>query len=1313
MKKYITHFNLSYLKKLAFSALAMLLCTYISAKEQFIFTRILPSEGLTATINCIYKEKDGDVWIGSPNGMYRFDGNTLHQYKEELFSGCRIFQIRKDSRGNLWVLTDKKLLCRPFDEEDFKVMLPDGKTDPLQFFCAVEDNDGVWFGGMSKIFRFNHADEKLSMFSEMKNRKSFDCSHISVLDENTLLCSSHNGIVTFDTNTGEFSSTPYGQDRLISCSMIDSKGRVWVSSFNQGIDIFEKDGRKIKSYRKETSDLSNDIILCMTERDSVVWCGTDGGGINAIDLSRDHIQVLSHVSGDLTSFPTNSIKSLHIDDYGDLWAGSLRDGLISIRQSHIKTFKDVHIGQSSGLSNPTVLCLHQEPDSDYIWIGTDGEGINRFNPKDRRFTHYTSTLGNKLVSIATYSESELALSFYAQGIHLLNKKTGSLRPLKINDSELDYQIRYSGRSINLYNERNGNLLLIGNKIKRLDKPSGQCTKIIIKEGDRAQGNFFPIGRTEDGVWIHDSRNIFLIQENAVSMQLKGKLSGTDIRCGCLGAENIIWLATGNGIYSFDTEEGTFRHVETPLFKQASSVAWNGKSTLWIGTERYLYAYMAPTGTFAIFGASDGAADNEYLSKAKLVSTNGDIYLGGVQGLLRIDSDHEMTESEDLCIKLNKLKVDDEEVIRDWKDTYKVPRSSKTISISVATHEKDIFRHKRYRYHISANRPVIETSSPVLNIRQLPTPGSYDIRVSCSKRNGEWSEMTKILSFKIPQPWYLTWWFIILCCLIVLCAFYMTLRTQGIRKENQMNLALKENEQKMYEEKVAMLINISHELRTPLTLIIAPLKRLLEGMSPEQAGFITLSRIYRQSRRMRRLLDMVLDLRKMEVGKSSLKIEAVDFNDWTSTIVEDILKEEKEVGINIILEKDENITTVDLDRNKLETVILNILMNAIKHSKSGDTISIRTRLTEEQTVRMSISDEGPGLGDADLSSLFTSFYQSKNEEYGSGIGLSYSKVLIELHGGRIGAENNEDKGATFWWEIPVESSAENKTYIPGRAYLNEIIGHADDIIGVELSEKENYNTQGMKLMLVDDSQDLLDFLKEAFAGDFKEIVTVTSGHQAYRKLSESKLPDIIVSDINMTDGDGYWLCNEIKQNDKYRHIPIVLLTAKGEEQSQSDSYKIGADSFLAKPFEIETLMELMRGILKRKEDIHKRYLDPENKITGNYGSDQEHFILELNRIVSEHISDPELDQQQICQQMGISRAALYNKMKAITGAGAKEYITKIRMDKAKCMIEEGKLSLGDIAEKTGFSSASHFSTAFKSHTGMTPRQYKQSIEDKVN
>ena len=248
---------------------------------------------------------------------------------------------------------------------------------------------------------------------------------------------------------------------------------------------------------------------------------------------------------------------------------------------------------------------------------------------------------------------------------------------------------------------------------------------------------------------------------------------------------------------------------------------------------------------------------------------------------------------------------------------------------------------------------------------------------------------------------------------------------------------------------------------------------------------------------------------------------------------------------------------------------------------------------------------------------------------------------------------------------------------------------------------------MSLMLVDDSRDLLDFLKETLSQNFAEILTAESGNKAYEELSKGKLPDIIVSDVNMPDGNGYALCKRIKENEKYSHIPVILLTARGEQQSQSDSYRMGAESFISKPFEIDTLLELIRSILKRKAEIRRRYLDKEDKATSGYGSDEENFILKLNKVIAEHISDPNLDQQLLCSELGMSRAALFNKMKAITGAGAKEYITRIRLEKAKNLIETTPLSIAEISEMTGFASQSYFSTAFKGYAGMSPSQYKKS------
>ena len=184
-----------------------------------------------------------------------------------------------------------------------------------------------------------------------------------------------------------------------------------------------------------------------------------------------------------------------------------------------------------------------------------------------------------------------------------------------------------------------------------------------------------------------------------------------------------------------------------------------------------------------------------------------------------------------------------------------------------------------------------------------------------------------------------------------------------------------------------------------------------------------------------------------------------------------------------------------------------------------------------------------------------------------------------------------------------------------------------------------------------------------------------------------------------------------KSERFGHIPFVLLTSRGEDQSQSDSYRMGADSFLAKPFEIDTLIEMIRGILKRREDTRRKYLDYNNEDSASYGSKEEGFILALNKVITEHISNPALDQAILCRELGMSRAALYNKMKAITGAGAKEYITRIRLEKAKALVETTGLSIVEISEMTGFTSQSYFSTAFKAYTGITPSQYKKKATNK--
>ena len=1286
---------------LTLTAALILSAAYLSAREQYIYTQISHDEGLTSTINSIFKKEDGHLWIGSQNGLFRFNGTTLRHYKDPVFAEKSVHYVGDDSVGDLWVLTDDGLLRRKGSEEIFEVIKTDQEN--LQFFSMLCDKEGILFGSIGKIYRFTYESQELEVFCDLTEVSSeFTVQQILSPEEGCLMCCSHSGIILLDQKTGKVSGQPFASQREISAAMIDSKGQIWLAFYNNGIEVYSKDGTKIKTYRNDNSALNNNIVLCLTERDSRIWAGTDGGGINIIDPESDSIKTLTHIAGDPFSLPAHSIKSIYTDSYGNIWAGSIRDGLIGVSSSKMATHSDVHIGMHTGLSNPTVLCLYQGTNSEDIWIGTDGEGLNRFNPKTHTFTHYKNTLKTKVVSIASYSQTELVISVYGDRFWIFNKLNGELRPMPINDPDLNYQVKYAGAGINICNENDGKLLIFGRTLNRYDRTTGNCKRIKIDSGAKSTGYFLSIGNTDKGLWLHDSRKLYFLPTGAEEVTTVSVFSSKeDIRCGHIDLNGDIWLATSDGLYRFDTASTSFHKIPTSLFNDAVSVVCDKRARVWVGTKYGLFAYLSKSDTFAMFGKSDGAKPNEYLSKARLLARSGDIFMGGVQGFLNIDASYTVDTSEEPTIRLHDVLVDEKKLLPDRNGLFLMPRNGDELFIRINVKEKDIFREKRYRFSFPHLNRTFETSTPSLTLPR-PSVGKHQIMVSCTKRDGTWTEPVHLLNLRIPQPWYLSWWFVSGIILMIVSSITLVMLAIRQRRVERFRQLQQEQEQKSYEEKVQMLINISHELRTPLTLIMAPLKRLLKETSPDQESYSTLNRIYRQSRRMRDILNMVLDLRKMEVGKNRLKTEATDTYKWIMDVAGDIIDEDKAENINIAVEVAPEASEIWIDRQKCETVMTNILMNAIKHSQSGDRINIRAE-RGDSCVRISISDQGPGLADVDMEQMFTRFYQSGGEKYGSGIGLAYSKILVELHGGNIGAYNNEERGATFWWEIPLSPVKADEQISSARAYLNELMGYNP---GLEISvpDVEGFNTSAMTLMLVDDNYDLLAFLREALSNEFADIMIAQSGNQALKVISSGKLPDIIVSDVNMPDGDGFQLCKAIKSNERYSHIPVVLLTARGEDHDQSDSYKIGADGFIPKPFEMETLTEMLRGLLRRRSEVKKRYLDDSDK-DRDFGSAEEEFITRLNKIIAEHMGDPELDQQLLCMELGMSRALLYNKMKSITGTGAKEYITKIRIEKAKSLMENPSLTIAEIAEMTGFTSQSYFSTAFKNYSGMTPSQFR--------
>ena len=537
----------------------------------------------------------------------------------------------------------------------------------------------------------------------------------------------------------------------------------------------------------------------------------------------------------------------------------------------------------------------------------------------------------------------------------------------------------------------------------------------------------------------------------------------------------------------------------------------------------------------------------------------------------------------------------------------------------------MFRKNFFRFNIEGlDQELASSNSNSLVINYLPI-GEYTITASYYTRDGGWSMKQPILHVVVTPPWWKTGWFyvglyILLGAVAYSIVYYFYRKKKAKQKREIMRL-----KNKMYEEKINFLTNISHELRTPLTLICAPLKRIINKESDKQDVEKLLVPIYKQAYQMKSIIDMVLDVRKLEEGKDMLHILPHPLNEWVCSVGDKFINEFHVKGIRLEYELDEQIKEVPFDQNKCEFVLSNFLMNALKFSESGTTTTLITTLSQEKDwVRISVRDEGMGLNMVDTDSLFSSFYQGGHEKGGSGIGLSYAKSLITHHKGRVGASNAAGKGAIFYFELPLFTDT------CGQLEPASV----EAATGVEVNEPDRID---------------YTFLK------------------------------------------------------KYS-----VMTAYHNSQNMYTGYKTGADAFLPKPFEIDGLLALIHNQLRQREQIRARYKD-DKLLTHkevSFSNADETFLLKLNTLIADNMSNPDLDVAFLATNMCISRSLLFNKVKAITGMGIVDYVNKQRIEQSIVLLTTTTMNITEISEVVGFSSLRYFSKVFKSIKGEIPSAYRK-------
>lgn len=1309
-QKNITMSKAHVLKRYSFLIWILFFVLSTKAEQQdYYFRQISLEQGLSQSrVQCIYRDHQGVIWIGTKWGLNSYDQSELKSYfhdreQPNSLPDNFIRFITEDRLGDLYVSTNKGIAIYNKAENQFQPLKYNGK--PFNAWSYLQIGDNFLFGGEETLYQYNLTDKSITtIFPDIDGDKLKCINRIFQWSPDVLITSSKkDGLWMYDLIKKKMYRCPFVKEREINTIFVDSQNRLWVSFYGKGIACYSKEGKRLFSLSTKNSGLNNDIIFDFLEKDNQLWIATDGGGINILDFQTMKFSHLKHISDDEQSLPNNSIYRLYKDQMDNIWIGSIHGGLFAIKKVFIKTYKDVPLNNPNGISERTVVSIFEDKDT-LLWIGTDGGGINSFDQKTNTFHHYPTTYGEKVTSITDFSENELLLSCFNKGVFTFNKRTAQMQPFPIINDSISKREFSSGDLVNLYATKD-NIYILGAKVYIYNKHTRQTSILYAPQIDiQRQIAMQAIYSDDTHLYLMGTNNLFKLnfKTNELSSLVNMK-EGDDFTSACRDDKGNFWIGSNFGLLFYNKQTGKTEKIHTNLFNSVSSLAYDKKGKVWIGAQNMFFAYIINEKRFVILDESDGVPSNELIFTPIPALRTPNLYMGGTMGLVRINTDIIFESNSSPILKLLEVKLNGKSTLKQVNNNcISIPWNHSSFNIKVIADEKNSFRKHLFRYVITGkDKMVIESYLQTLELGTLAS-GEYTISVSCDTSNGEWSQPIEILTIIVSPPWWKSTWFIILCIFFAFLVAGMVFFSLIRKKENRLKREMREHEKKIYEEKIRFLINISHELRTPLTLIYASLKRILNKEVKQDELPEYLQGAFKQANQMKDIINIVLDARKMEVGQEVLHISSHPLHKWIQEVAETFQTASKAKEIEITYDFDDSIQSIAYDDTKCKVVLSNLIMNALKYSPNQTRIVIKTIRTNE-SIQVHVQDQGIGLDNVDIKKLFTRFYQGKHNEGGSGIGLSYAKMLIDLHGGRMGAFNNKDRGATFFYEIPANLQ-EQEVSCPQHSYLNELLSSPEE---EEKIESGSFSLQGYSLLIVEDKQDLREFLKNALKDKFKKIYQAENGLVALEVIKQQQ-PDIIVSDVMMPQMNGYQLCKEIKENLNISHIPVILLTARADSESQMLGYKLGADAYLPKPFEMEMLLSVIQNQMRNREYIKSRYrgnqfiLSPQE---ATFSNADEQFMIKLNEMIDQNLSQPDLDVKFLTAQMAMSRTSLYNKVKELTGMGANDYINRRRIDKAIILLTQSDMSITEISEQVGFTYQRYFSTLFKEMKGMTPSQFR--------
>lgn len=1305
-------------------------------------------------IRCIYEDRDHVLWIGTINGLNRFDPalNRFRRYRHEganpaTLGHNTVTQIRGDREGRLWIATwgggldqlDQKtgrfthfrhdpLNPRTLSSDQVSGLLEDSQGN----FWVTTDNGLNSFNRGSGLFR-NY--NMLAPFTEAAPNRDLRLVCEDRMGQ-LILATQDNGLIFFNPRDSSFHT--YRHDvkdpaslagNQVRTVLVDRQWNLWIGGINGGLDLFDRDRGNFHHYQNEPENpgsLSQRTVSALFgDVQGNLWVGTHRGGINLYTPGTEKFALIRpRPNGNGLSY--NDVRAFCEDWKGNIWIGTDGGGL-NLLDPKTQTFRHFRYDpfNQSGLSSDAVLNITQDKEG-FLWISTWGGGLCRLNADGQSFTRFMhddadegSISSNYIQQVFEDSKGSLWVASYYGGLELMDRRTGRFK--RVVDG--GHSTKISGNNIIALNEDHTGNLWIGTDDGGLNclRASDGSIAHYFDQSDKMPDLRVIFVDRQGRLWVGQS-GLFLYDVASDKFNLAGGgvgLSGDFIKGIMQDESGAFWISTANGLMNFHPDKKTFKR----------------------------------------YNVADGLQGLEFEANSFLQTRAGEMYFGGVNGFNIFYPESIQSNAYVPPVWLTGFQlfghevqpgVDGSSLQTDVGLTHEIRLShdQSTFSLDFAALNYTASENNQYSYKLENwdkewQRPGGDARAAYTNI----PPGTYVFKVRASNNDGLWNPEPASVTIIISPPFYGTWWFrgllvALICAGIIVYVYF--------KRKYEINKLHEEKKEEIHQLQLQFFTNISHEFRTPLSLIMGPLERLQkENTDPKQRHYYQV--MSRNAQRLMNLINELMDFRKSESGVLKLNVMPGDLALFLREIGEEFSALANEKEINFAVNVPDGLQEVWFDRQVIEKMLVNLVGNAFKYTNDGGRISVTVLQTMEgyrqlfpnelvlehafkgqRYIYVSVADNGIGISRESIAHLFERYYKISDAHLGSGIGLAFVRSLAKLHKTDIYVSSERHQGTEIILGIPVgkEDYAMNERWMPNRgdaagARLESVVmkGEEDGRLSeldASLGEddrksdeppRENHSSAATKpqVLIVDDNKELLNFLEESFQ-DLYIVSRATDGVEGLQKTRDEQ-PDLVISDLMMPRMNGIDLCMAIKQDPATSHIPFIMLTARDAIDSRLKGTGSGADHYFSKPVSIDLLLLTVRNILAQKQKLKERYLNDQYVEASDlaHSTRDKEFIVELNSLVEEHLSNPNLDVDYICSQIGMSKTSLYQRIKRITGQSIGEFIRTVRFRKAAMLMTNEDMPLIEVMYSVGIQTQSYFTKAFKQEFGKTPTQFLKDLK----